>query len=100
MRLSNSERENIKASFLECFSPADSLWLFGSRVDDSKRGGDIDLYIELQHFHESTVFNARNRFWTLLQDRLGEQKIDIVVCCPNEQLLIYHVARTEGVKLV
>lgn len=27
----------------------DKIWLFGSRVDDSKKDGNIDLYIETNY---------------------------------------------------
>lgn len=44
MRLNRKEQEAIKLTCLEVFG-TDEVYVFGSRVDDSERGGDIDLYI-------------------------------------------------------
>ena len=44
MRLNNFEVEAIKKSFKEVFKSGE-IYLFGSRVDDTKKGGDIDLFI-------------------------------------------------------
>ena len=46
VRLSTNVIAAISRIFLEHFLPNDKLWLFGSRVVISKKGGDIDLYIE------------------------------------------------------
>lgn len=46
MRLSNRQRQALFAALEEVGLPAGSeVYLFGSRVDDSARGGDIDLLI-------------------------------------------------------
>ena len=100
VRLEKSDLNIIIQTFKECFNAEDHLWLFGSRVDLSKRGGDIDLYIEVMVFESKIIHTQRQQFWILLQDRLGEQKIDIVIRDPNQELLIYQVARQEGIKLV
>lgn len=100
IRLEENELECIIQSFNECFGEGDRLYLFGSRVYPEKRGGDIDLYIEVKNFDAQKNYDQKSQFWILLQDRLGEQKIDIVVCDPNQDLLIYKVARSEGVTLV
>ena len=47
MRLTDDQVRIIKARGAECFGPNTKIWLFGSRVDDDARGGDIDLYVEL-----------------------------------------------------
>jgi len=44
MRLTNFEATTIKKVFTEIFGEG-KIYLFGSRIDDSKRGGDIDLYL-------------------------------------------------------
>ncbi len=44
IRLSCEEIYIIKNCFLKTFSKGDHLWVFGSRADLIKRGGDIDLY--------------------------------------------------------
>ena len=47
MRLSKKYIETIKKYFKEFFQNGE-IYLFGSRVDDSKKGGDIDLYLVLK----------------------------------------------------
>ena len=45
MRLSEFEIKSIVESFNNHFKTGD-IYLFGSRTDDSQKGGDIDLYID------------------------------------------------------
>jgi predicted nucleotidyltransferase len=71
MRLQKWEVEIIKKTFNEIFKG--DIYLFGSRIDDTKKGGDIDLYLVTQY-----DFLKELKFRTLLQERLGEQKIDII----------------------
>jgi predicted nucleotidyltransferase len=44
MRLKKQEIEIIKNTILAIFDDA-KIYLFGSRLDDSKKGGDIDLFV-------------------------------------------------------
>lgn len=44
MRLEPYEIKVIQDSFINNFHSV-KIYLFGSRVDDTKKGGDIDLYI-------------------------------------------------------
>ncbi|GFK95261.1 hypothetical protein NNJEOMEG_03119 [Fundidesulfovibrio magnetotacticus] len=74
MRLTTEEREAIKAA-VRAQDPEAQVWLFGSRADDSKRGGDIDLLV----FSQIMGWSEKGDVWWELQERLGEQKIDIVV---------------------
>jgi hypothetical protein len=100
IRLPEKDLNNIIASFKACFNEDDHLWIFGSRVYPEKRGGDIDLYIEPKIYESEIVNKARGEFWNMMQDKLGEQKIDIVIKSPSLDLLIYKVAREEGIQLV
>ena len=45
MRLSLTEIKAIIKSKNNSFGKSSKVYLFGSRVDDNKKGGDIDLYI-------------------------------------------------------
>jgi hypothetical protein len=45
MRLSTDQIQAIYQAATTAFGQGTSVWLFGSRVDDAKRGGDIDLLV-------------------------------------------------------
>lgn len=76
-----------------------TLWLFGSRTDPKKRGGDIDLFLEL----ESCIDNLdqlRRQIQLALYDEIGEQKIDLLIKQPNStENALFDLAREEGVLL-
>lgn len=46
MRLSSSQAKTIKDTVTRVVDSGARVWLFGSRLDDALRGGDIDLYVE------------------------------------------------------
>ncbi len=100
MRLSPYQKQAIIASFQKYFSPDDHLWLFGSRVDMSRKGGDIDLYIETKEKNARLILERKISFISAIELAIGEQKIDVVVNNGEENLLIYQEARLTGVKLL
>ncbi len=72
------------------------IYLFGSRVNDSKRGGDIDLYL-IPNIKESLQIK-KIKFLLKLNMILGEQKIDIVISNDiNRSIEV--VALNEGILL-
>lgn len=99
MRLTFNQVEIIRQSAREVFGNGVQVWLFGSRVDNSAKGGDIDLYVEGQFSPEDSV--AKNcRMNALLQTRLGEQKIDVLSWTPGQaRLPVYDHARQRGILL-
>lgn len=96
MRLSHLEQTTIRDASLRHFGVLPRL--FGSRTDDSKRGGDIDLYIEAQ-LDASQAFDKQVKMVADIWRTLGERKIDVVVNTGRQNLPIYHVAQTQGVWL-
>lgn len=79
MRLTNYEIESIKKVFKEVFKDGE-VYLFGSRVDDTKKGGDIDLYIDLPYkLNTSEEYDKKSKFRLRLYELIEEQKIDIVI---------------------
>lgn len=101
MRLSDQQRSIIRNAVSENFGTETNVWLFGSRVDDAARGGDIDLYIEAATDDADAIVESKLRFLVALYKKLGEQKIDVVIRRPGfkEDLPIYQVAKRTGVKL-
>src|SRR5471030_2196758 len=79
MRLTEKELTIIRKTFQEYFSSSDHLWLFGSRVDDSKKGGDIDFYIETMESDTGIAISKRLKFVVALYMSIGDQKIDVVL---------------------
>jgi len=73
VRLSKAEIDNLKTA-LTSIDPQASLYLFGSRTDLKKRGGDIDLLIISQRIKKSDLTDIRWHFF----EEFGEQKMDIV----------------------
>lgn len=102
MRLSKREIEIICTAFRKHFGLQDHLWLFGSRADPNKRGGDIDLYIETIEPNADVVVTNKLDFINDLWMKLGEQKIDVVInlISSHHDLPIYDVAKTEGIRLI
>ncbi len=96
MRLTATEVSTIKAAVTDVFGHDTRVLLFGSRVDDSKKGGDIDLFIEPAITED--LFGCKIRLLAQLMASLGEQKIDIVLASDPARL-IEQEARKTGIEL-
>jgi len=78
MRISQKEKEIIKDLAIAKFGKGTKVFLFGSRIFDDKKGGDIDLLIRNEHKSELTVA-AKIEFLSELKCLIGNQKIDVVL---------------------
>lgn len=101
MRLSPIQKQAICESALRYFGKEAQIWLFGSRVDDTRKGGDIDLYIETPAHNAEELITAKLQFLRELHKKIGEQKIDIVLhrAGTSVDLPIYRIAKQTGVRL-
>lgn len=95
MRLSPSQIETIRDTARRNFGADASVWLFGSRVDDTRRGGDVDLYVESSQ--KNTLLSAL-RCKIALEDSL-DLHVDLVIKEPGKDKPIYRLAKTQGVQL-
>jgi len=93
MRLTADQLDVIRQE-VRRLDPEAAVYLFGSRVDDGRRGGDIDLLI----FSGVITERLKRRLRLALYDRLGEQKIDIVVA-RDERDPFVRMAKQQGVSL-
>lgn len=101
-RISDAELMEIKNSFTESFGSKDKLWIFGSRADLKKKGGDLDFYVETQEEDVSIALENKNAFIKRLWSKLGEQKIDVVLNIVElkHHLPIYEIAKTKGIQIL
>jgi len=74
MRLYKEQIEVLKNK-LKTLSSNAKIYLFGSRVDDTKKGGDIDLLIISDELTKKDLRLLRVEFFKYF----GEQKIDIIL---------------------
>ncbi len=74
MRISQEEANFLKKE-ISVILPDASIYLFGSRLDDGKKGGDIDIMVlsaRRLNWKEKSKFR-----WSYF-GKYGEQKMDIV----------------------
>jgi len=93
MRLTQEERTEITRT-IAGRDPLAIIYLFGSRVDDSARGGDLDLLV----FSREIDLWDRLDILADLHRKLGERKIDLVVY-PDLSQPFARIAAREGVLL-
>lgn len=74
MRLYQNQIKILKDK-LKTISSNAQLYLFGSRVDDNKKGGDIDLLIVSKEITKRDLRYLRIEFFK----HFGEQKLDIIL---------------------
>ena len=76
MRLSKREIEAILQVAEDIYGTDVKVYLFGSRVDDSRRGGDIDLLVRTTSARKGIL--DRVRMAARIKSLIGDQKIDII----------------------
>ncbi len=95
MRLTSDQAQTIRERIRSCMGPHARIWRFGSRADDSRRGGDVDLYVEPE---SPPGLAARLRCKSALADAL-DLNVDLIVRQPGRDLPIYRIAKQTGVAL-
>jgi len=95
MRISESDQKKINDILSSIYGKEVDIYLFGSRTDDSKKGGDIDLLLVSEKFHDDE--QRRIHSLTLLQRSIGLQKIDLI-CTDNiatdSRIVVQEASRT------
>ena len=89
MRLTETEINNIK-QLVKVFDACAKVYLYGSRVDDSLKGGDIDLLIISSHFS----FKESLKIKSELSYQLGEQKVDVLIAKETTTAFIQLILET------
>jgi len=96
MRLTELQK-SIIIEAVKSTDPDAQLWLFGSRTDDSKKGGDIDIAVLSEKINRDSMLVIQVQRY--ICDGIGEQKIDIVTSSEGKEAF-FRLAVEEGIKLL
>lgn len=93
MRLKQFEVESITCA-IKTLDIHAQIYLFGSRTNDAKRGGDIDVLI----ISQTLSYNDKLTILQRLYETLGEQKIHIIIA-KDAKAPFVKLARDTGILL-
>ena len=95
MRLTNFEFNALRTIIGE-LDPSGSIYLYGSRTDDSRRGGDIDVFLQA-----SRAIDMKSRLRTQYRLQLAcNTHVDLLVKNPQQPMqAIHQIAIEQGVLL-
>ena len=99
MRITSAQVQTTKSTVDRILGSSNRVWLFGSRTDDEKWGGDLDLLIET----DVPVANRAEtlcRLYGALIMALGDRKLDILIKdARTQEAPIHKIARRTGIRL-
>jgi predicted nucleotidyltransferase len=99
MRLNNHQQQQIKQTANGFFDQPVEVFLFGSRVDDARRGGDIDIMIKTSEPVDRPAVMAA-KIATRLSRLLDGRNVDVVLQSDSlEHLPIHDIAERTGIRL-
>ena len=99
MRLTSEQIQAIRTGVAQVAGQGAQVWLFGSRLHDQARGGDVDLLLELDApVDELAQLSAR--LSVRISRAMHGRKVDVVVKVPNlMHMPIHTIAMQEGIRL-
>ncbi len=96
MRLTNDQINIIRQLASQIAGNQSRVRVFGSRLDDAARGGDIDLMIELPEPVDNPALMAAQMSARVSRAMHG-RKVDVLLSAPNlMHLPIHDIAFKEG----
>jgi len=99
LRITTAQQKSIRRITTELAGADATVILFGSRVDDTKRGGDLDLLIELPHAIDNPAWLAAQLSARISRMMTG-RSVDVVLSAPNLLTLpIHEQAKSTGIAL-
>ena len=99
MRLTPAQIDTIKSTAQAVLGPDVQVTLFGSRVHDDQKGGDVDLMMEVQQAIPEPALMAA-RVASRVSRSMHGRKVDVLLRAPNlQEQPIHRIAMQEGVRL-
>jgi predicted nucleotidyltransferase len=96
IRLEKKQQHTIKRLSKEFFNSS-KVMIFGSRADETQRGGDIDIYIQTDK--KEDILKLKIAFLREFEKLFGEQKVDLLVDNGTKSKEIFEIAKKEGIVL-
>ena len=86
MRLSENQVKQMISALQPFISPHHAqLKLYGSRVHDHLKGGDIDLLLLTDNVDTAhLLLEKKHRLLAAMKEKLGDQKIDLLIAAKND----------------
>lgn len=94
MRLTPAQIDTIQSTVHAVLGEGAQVTLFGSRVHDEQKGGDVDLYVETAQ----PDLMKKIRCKVSLQDQL-DLPVDLIVKPHGDRSPIAMIAKQEGIRL-
>lgn len=99
MRLTPDQAQITKNTVARVLGAESRVWLFGSRVDDDLRGGDIDLLVETEAQFPNRAKVLCKLYGALIL-ALGDRKLDILLKDGRtSEAPIFNIAKRTGILL-
>jgi len=99
MRITEQQAQIIVEKIAEILPNTKHVFLYGSRLDDLLKGGDIDVYIETNNNLANSA-DVASIITKELNIALGEDKVCVLLFAPNlHELPIHRIAKEAGVSL-
>ncbi len=96
MRITRKDQDIITSVIKHSIADA-SVYLFGSRVDDNRKGGDIDIFLDT-----SESVNMMKKLSILRQfEKEGiQRKVDLIIQTPeHRKTVIFQEVQQKGIRL-
>ena len=93
MRLHQTEIQAIKETILSLDENAE-IYIFGSRTDQTLKGGDIDILV----LSQSLSFGDKLKIKQMIFEKMEEQKIDLIIARDTNSPFV-RMAFKKGVKI-
>jgi predicted nucleotidyltransferase len=94
IRLKDFQIKAIKNA-VKKFDENAKIYIFGSRIDLNKKGGDIDLLV----LSKKITFDIKLKILAILYKQIGEQKIDLIIAKNKDESSFVQEILSKGVEL-
>jgi len=96
MRLTDDQIQTIRQFARQVAGSQSRVRVFGSRLDDTAHGGDVDLMLELPEPVDNPALMAA-QMSALVSRAMHGRKVDVLLSAPNlMRLPIHDIALKEG----